>query len=116
MAYRILFDKRPIGTSELEYRDSAQAIAFGAFHPLPPYQAVRPVFLQFTAALPDSGGTPDEGQLADYYVARDHLGLILETEEGISLRTVYIHIVDWGEGEDEPMEVEVQILDPRFVW
>jgi hypothetical protein len=116
MAYRIMFDNQPIGTSALEYRESAQAIAFGAFHPLPPYQAVRPVFLQFTAALPDSGGTPDEVKLAEYYVARDRLGLVLETEDGIPLRTVYIHIVDWGEGKEEPIEVEVQIVDPRFVW
>jgi hypothetical protein len=116
MSYRIVLGNQPIGTAELEYRDSAQRIAFGTFHPLAPYQEVRPVFLLFTAALPVSGGTPDERQLADYYAARDRLGLVLETEDGIAMTTDYIHIVDWGEGEDEPMEVEVQVVDPRFLW
>jgi len=54
-----------MGTSESEYHDSAQGIAFGAFHPLAPYQAVRSVFLQFPAALPVRGA-PDERHLADY--------------------------------------------------
>jgi hypothetical protein len=115
MSYRIVLGNQPIGTSELEYHDSAQGIAFGTFHPLAPYHAVRPVFLQFTAALPLSG-LPDERKLANYYVARDRLGLILETEDGTPLSTDYIHIVDWGEGEAEPMEVEVLVVDPRFVW
>ena len=115
MSYRIVLGNQPIGTSELEYHDSAQGIAFGTFHPLAPYQAVQPVFLQFTAALPLSGA-PDERQLADYYAARDRLGLILETEDGIALTTDYIHIVDWGEGEAGPLEVEVLVVDRRFVW
>jgi hypothetical protein len=114
-SYRIVCGNQALGTSELEYRHSAQGIAFAMFHPLPSYQAVRPVFLHFTAALPLSV-LPDEVKLADYYAARDRLGLILETEDGTPLSTVYIHIVDWGEGEEEPMKVEVQILDPRFVW
>ena len=42
------------------------------FHPVPSYQAVRPVFLQYTAALPLSA-LPDERKLADYYAARDRL-------------------------------------------
>jgi hypothetical protein len=112
MSSRIVVGNQPIGTSELEYHDSAQGIAFGAFHPLAPYQAVRPVFLQFTAALP-LPGAPDERQLAEYYAARDRLGLILETEDGIPLTRGYIHIVDWGEGEEEPMELEVRVVDPR---
>jgi hypothetical protein len=65
MSYRIVLSNQPIGTSELEIHDSAQGIAFGVFHPLAPYQAVRLVFLQFTAALRLSGA-PDEGRLADY--------------------------------------------------
>jgi hypothetical protein len=64
MVYRIMLGNQALGTSELEYRDSAQGIAFGTYHPLAPYQAVRPVFLQFTAAVPLRGGTPDERRLA----------------------------------------------------
>jgi hypothetical protein len=116
MSYRIIIGNQPIGTSELEYHDSAQGIAFGAFHPLAPYQAVWTVFLEFTAALPFSGGTPDERKLAEYYAARDRLGLVLETEDGTPLTTDYIHIVDWGEEEEEQMEIEVHVVDPRFVW
>ena len=73
------------------------------------------MFLQFTAALPLSGA-PDERQLAEYFAARDRLGLILETEDGIALTTDYIHIVDWGEAEAEPMKIEALVVDPRFVW
>jgi hypothetical protein len=115
MSYRIVLGNQPIGTSELEYHDAAQGIAFGTFHPLAPYQAVRPVFLQFTAALP-LRGAPDERRLADYYAARDRLGLILETADGTALTTDYIHIVDWGGEEAEPLEVEALVADPRFVW
>ena len=114
MSYRILVGNQPIGISELEYHD--QGIAFGTFHPLAPYQAVRPVFLLFTAALPFSGGTPDKRQLAEYYAARDRLGLVLETQDGTSMTTGFIHIVDWGEGEEDHMEIEVQVMDPRFDW
>jgi hypothetical protein len=116
MSYRIMVGNQPIGTSELEYHDSAQGIAFGTFHPLAPYQAVQPVFLLFTAAVPFSGGTPDEHKLAEYYAACDRLGLVLETEDGTPLSTGFIHIVDWGDGEEEQMEIEVQVVDPRFVW
>ncbi len=116
MSYRIVLGNQPIGTSELEYHDSVMGIAFGKFHPLAPYQAVRPVFLQFTAALPFSGGTPDERKLREYYAARGRLGLVLETEDGTLLSTDYIHIVDWGEGEGEPIEAEVRVVDSRFGW
>jgi hypothetical protein len=116
MFYRIVLGNQPLGTSELEYHDSAMGIAFGTFHPLAPYQAVRPVFLQFTQAVPSSGETPDERKLAEYYAARDRLGLALETEDGTSMTTGFIHIVDWGEGEEDHMEVEVLVTDPRFVW
>jgi hypothetical protein len=116
MSYRIVLGNQPIGTSELEYHDSAQHIAFGTFHPLAPYQAVRSVFLQFTAALPDTGETADEHKLREYYAARDRLGLVLETEDGTPLSTDYIHIVDWGEGEEEPLKAEVRVLDARFGW
>jgi hypothetical protein len=37
-------------------------------------------------------------------------------EDGTALNTDHIHIVDWGEGEVEQMEVEVHIVEPRFVW
>jgi hypothetical protein len=43
MSYRIVLGNQPLGTSELEYHDSAMGIAVGTFHPLAPYQAVRPV-------------------------------------------------------------------------
>ena len=59
MSYRVVLGNQPIDTLELEYHDSAQGIAFGTFHPLAPYRVVRPVFLQFTAALRLSGA-PDE--------------------------------------------------------
>jgi hypothetical protein len=114
MSYRIVLATQLLGISELEYYD--QGIAFGTFHPLAPYQAVRSVFLQFTQALPSSGGTPDERKLVEYYAARDRLGLVLETEDGRSLTTNFIHIVDWGEAEQDHMEIEVQVTDPRFVW
>ncbi len=116
MSYRIVLGNQPLGTSELEYHDAAMGIAYGTFHPLAPYQAVRSMFLQFTQALPSSSGTPDERNLAEYYAARDRLGLVLETAEGTSMVTGFIHIVDWGEGEEDHMEVEVQVTDPRFVW
>jgi hypothetical protein len=73
------------------------------------------VFVQFTAALP-LNGAPDEGQLAHYFVARDRLGLILETGDGTPLSAVYIHIVDWDEGEAEPMKIEALVVGLRFVW
>lgn len=116
MSYRIVCGNQPLGTSELEYHDAPMGMAFGAFHPLAPYQAVRPVFLLFTDALPLSGGTPDERKLADYYAARDRLGLVLETEDGTSIATGSIHSVDWGEGEEDSLEVHVQVRDARFVW
>jgi hypothetical protein len=114
MSYRIVCGQQLLGTSDLEYHD--QGIAFGMFHPLAPYQAVRTVFLLFTEALPFSGGTPDERKLAQYYAARDRLGLVLATEDETPLTTGWIHIVDWGEGEEDHMELEVQVTDPRFVW
>ncbi len=116
MSYRVVFGNQPLGTSELEYRDSAMGIAFGSFHLLAPYQPVRPVFLQFTEALPSSGGAPDERKLAEYYAARDRLGLVLETEDEMEITIGFIHIMDWGEEEEDHMEIEVQVLDPRFVW
>ena len=111
MSYRIVSGNLPLGTSELEYHDAAMGIAFGTFHPLASYQVVRPVFLQFTEAQPASGGAPDERKLADYYAARDRLGLVLETEDGTTLTTGFIHLVDWGEGEEDHMEIEVRVTD-----
>jgi hypothetical protein len=32
------------------------------------------------------------------------------------LTTNDIHIVDWGEAEAEPVDVEALVVDPRFVW
>jgi hypothetical protein len=56
MSYRVVCGNQPLGTSELEFHDFAMGIAFETLHPLAPYEAVRPVFLQFTEALPSSGG------------------------------------------------------------
>jgi hypothetical protein len=114
MTYRIVRHGQPIGTSKLEFRDSAQAIAFGRFFPLPAYAAVRPVFLRFTAAQHESGQAADQQAIADYYAARDSLKLALQTEEGVPVETAYIHIVDWGPGHEDEMEAEVQVLDTGF--
>jgi hypothetical protein len=116
MSYRIMIGNQTIGTSELEYHNSAEGMVFGMVLPLAPYQAVRTVFLQFTAALPFSGETPDECKLAEYYAARDRLRLILETEDGTPLTTGFIHVVDWGEEEEEQLEIAVHVVDPRFAW
>jgi hypothetical protein len=114
MTYRIVHHGQPIGTSNLEFRDSAQTIAFGRFIPLPAYAAVRPVFLRFTAAQHESGQAPDQQAIADYFTARDGLELALQTEEGVPVETAYIHIVDWGPSHEDELEVEVQVLDMGF--
>lgn len=114
MAYRVMYGDQAIGFSELEYRDSAMAIAFGRFYPLAAYQSVRLVFLMFTGALPDSGGKSDEQKLAAYYAARDGLGLALAADDGATLTTSGVHIVDWGEREEDQMEIQVHVTDLRF--
>jgi hypothetical protein len=37
MVYRSMLGIQALGTSELEYRDSAQGIAFGMYQPFAPY-------------------------------------------------------------------------------
>jgi hypothetical protein len=114
MLYRITYNDEPIGTSRLEFRDSAMAVAFGKFDALPSYDAVRSVFLMFTSAQSGGGQAADAQKLSQYYAARDDLRLVLEEENGRRIRTAYIHIVDWGPENGTDLEVEVQVNDEEF--
>jgi hypothetical protein len=111
MTYRIMHHGQLIGTSDLEFRDSGMAVAFGRFRPLPAYDAVRPVLLRFTAAQRDSGQLADDQAIADYYAARDALELGLQTAEGVPVETGHIHNVDWGPGNEDELEVEIHVID-----
>ncbi len=112
--YEVMYRGQPIGRSRLEGRDSAMGVAFGAFEPLPAYQAVQSLFLLFTEAheARTRGETMlAEERLAAYYRGRDALQLTLQTAGGQVVPTSVIHIVDWGElGRD----IEVQISDSAF--
>ena len=109
--YQVIYGGHAIGTSRLEQRYVDVAIAAGDFVPLPAYEAVRGIFLLFTEAHDDHGHLMDEAKLARYYQARDALQLTLETAQGQTIPTHWIHIVDWG---DLGREIEVQITDAAF--
>jgi len=114
MLFRVMYNGEPVGTSSLEFRDAAMAVAFGTFHPLPSYESIRSVFLLFTDAQPESGRVADQQKLSRYYAERDALNLSLETEDGQRVETGYIHIVDWGPEHDADLEVEVQVIAETF--
>jgi hypothetical protein len=114
VTFEVMYQGQPIGTSRLEGHDAAMGVAFGAFEPLPAYQAVRPLFLLFTEAEEArrrGEAALAEEQLAAYYQARDALQLTLQTAEGHVVPASAIHIADWG---DLGREVEVHISDPVF--
>jgi hypothetical protein len=114
VTFEVMYHGQPIGRSRLEGHDAAMGVAFGAFEPSPAYQAVRSLFLLFTAAAEARrrGETAlAEEQLAAYYQARDALQLTLQTVAGQVVPTRVIHIADWG---DLGREVEVHISDPAF--
>lgn len=112
--YQVIYRGQPIGRSRLEWHDAAMGVAFGAFEPLPAYQALRPLFLLFTEAEEARGRGETalaQRQLATYYQARDALQLTLQTAEGDVVPTSTIHIVDWS---SLGYEVEVHISDPTY--
>ncbi|HEX6796970.1 MAG TPA: hypothetical protein VF116_04545 [Ktedonobacterales bacterium] len=110
--YRVIHNGDVIGSSHLEYRDLAMAVAFGRFYPSPAYDTMRPIFRKFTHAQGDRGQSVDQDELKQYYAARDALGLKLVSSDGLELATGHIHIVDWE--EDDDLEIEVQVGDHRF--
>lgn len=55
---------------------------------------IRPVFLLYTEAQPESGKKVDQEKLSRYYAESDTLNLSLETESGRRVETGHIHIVD----------------------
>ncbi len=114
MLYKVIYRGQPIGTSELALRDSAMAVAFGKFAPLPSYDVVCPVFLLFTNALSENNQAANTEKLSQYYLARDALGLTLEDENGRQIATEHIHIVDWGSESEADLEIEVHVSDPQF--
>ena len=114
MSYQVMHRAQPIGSSRLEGSDRSMAMAFGAFEPLPAYEAVRAIFRLFTEALPDGrrgANGADEEKLATYERARDALHLTLQTADGRLIPTTWIHIVDW---DDLGREVEAHIPDTAF--
>ena len=81
---------------------------------MPPYDAVRHVFLLFIQAIPDSVRREqhtDEQKLAQYYQERDALQLTLQDADGHFIPTSWIHIVDF---DDLGREMEAQISDRGF--
>lgn len=114
MPYTISYIDRSIGTSQLEFRDSAMAVAFGKFDPLPSYNVVRPVILLFTNALSAKNQAISADKVSQYYVARDALELTLEDEDGRQVATGHIHIVDWGLASETDLQIEVHVKDPQF--
>lgn len=109
--YRMVYHDEAIGTSRLEGRDVDMAVAFGTFEPVPAYEVVRGIFLLFTDAHDEQGHLADKAKLARYYQTRDALRLTLETSQGRTISTNWIHIADWG---DLGCEISVQITDPAF--
>src|SRR5258708_19413004 len=78
MLYRITYNGEAIGTSQLAFRDSAMAVAFGEFDSLPSYGSVRPVFLMFTSAQSERDPAARAEKLSPYFSARDFLPLALQ--------------------------------------
>jgi hypothetical protein len=112
--YYVMYQGEPIGRSKLEKRNRGMAVAFGDFEPAPAYEAVRPVFLLFIEAIPDSSRREqraNEQKLAQYYQERDALQLTLQDADGHFIPTSWIHIVDF---DDLGREVEAQISDTGF--
>src|SRR5262245_17637548 len=112
--YRILCNGELIGTSGLESRDAGMGTAMGRFTPTAAYERVRPIFRMFAEAQRDTGPA-DEHMLAKYYRSRDALALALEDEDGVTIPTTVVHIIDFmTEIDKTASEIEVHICDPSF--
>jgi hypothetical protein len=91
------------------------AVAFSQFSPSVAYESVRDTFQLFTAALGEPNSQVDAQKLAEYYPARDALGLRLESAQGTPIETGWIHSADWrDEFPDAELEIEAQVADPTF--
>ncbi len=112
--YFVMYRGQPIGSSNLEFHDPGMGIASGAFEPMPAYEEVEAVFHLFTKAE-DARAAGDkvtiQSKLAEYYQARDALGLTLQGANGAIILTSVIHIVDFG---DVGREVVAHITDRGF--
>ncbi|MGZ6389481.1 MAG: hypothetical protein ACXWQZ_09495 [Ktedonobacterales bacterium] len=86
-------------------------MAFGAFIPAPEFETVRGVFGIIDQAVGEGATNERERLLAAYYQARDALGLTLETQEGTTIPTSWIHI---AAVDPDQYEVEAQIADSSF--
>jgi hypothetical protein len=112
--YFVIYKDQAIGISRLAVLDDGMGMALGKFDPLPPYDALRPIFLEFTSLQPERGNQVDSQLLANYFAKRDALGLILSDEHGRLIENDHIHILDWGPEYDADLELEVHITDMQF--
>src|SRR4051794_29113914 len=105
MEYRITADGEVIGTSCLERCDPSMGVVDGVFVPSPAYERVRAVFRLYADAG-TSVANQDTAKLEAYYAARDALHLGVETEEGVQLPVIMVHVTDYS---PEIGEYEVSI-------
>ena len=110
-SYRVLRGAEVLGESRLEHADRSMGVVHGPFVAGAGYPAVQHVFRRFSQAQ----GADSEGHAAaDYYAARDALGLRPVDAGGTAVETVFIHITDMtAEGLDE-LYVEVLVSDASF--
>lgn len=104
-----------IGYSDLEDMEPSLGRARGRFRPGTGYELVQPVFLLYSQAVPAPGAdATDPEKLDRYHRSRDALGLSLEDDMGLAIRTSAIHISDYSEKRGGSIELEVLIADTEY--